>query len=102
MQPTHRRQSCKRVPRRFAWAVAFGLCFQISTIAQIPNINMGLDGEFAQIDFAQMYLDQVNRDAHQNQKQRNQNKELIESGVVSALDLEAPNKAVVEFNDATS
>jgi Ca-activated chloride channel family protein len=102
VQSVHRRQSCKRVPSRFAWAVAFGLCFQISTLAQIPNINMGLDGEFAQIDFAQMYLDQVNRDAQKRQKQRNQNKELIESGVVSALDLDAPNKAVAEFNNATS
>ena len=102
MQPTRGRQSSKSVPTRFAWAVAFGLCFQISTLAQIPNINMGLDGEFAQIDFAQMYLDQINRNARKNQKQRDQNKELIDSGVVSALDLEAPNKAVVEFNNATS
>ena len=72
MQPTRGRQSSKSVPSRFAWAVAFGLCFQISTLAQIPNINMGLDGEFAQIDFAQMYLDQINRDAHKRQKQRDQ------------------------------
>jgi len=94
--------SCKGIQRRLAWAVALGFCAQISALAQVPNINMGLDSEFAQIDFAQMYLDQMNRRMNKSEQQRKQDKELIDSGVVSALDLEAPNKAVVEFNNATS
>jgi VWFA-related protein len=65
-------------------------------------MNAGPDSGFAQIDFAQMYLDQINRHAKQSEQQRNQDRELIDSGVVSALDLEAPNKAVEEFNQATS
>jgi VWFA-related protein len=49
-----------------------------------------------------MYLDQVNRHAKESEHQKAQDKELIDSGVVSALDLEAPNKAVEQFNQATS
>jgi VWFA-related protein len=63
---------------------------------------MGPDSGFAQMDFGQMYLDQINRRANKTEQQRKQDKDLIDSGVVSALDLEAPNKAVVEFNSATS
>jgi Ca-activated chloride channel family protein len=94
--------SCKGIRRRLAWAVALWLSGQVSALAQLPNINAGPDSGFAQIDFAQMYLDQINRDARKSAQQRNQDKELIDSGVVSALDLEAPNKAVEEFNRATS
>jgi tetratricopeptide (TPR) repeat protein len=57
---------------------------------------------FAQIDFKQMYLDQLNRHQKEKEQQRAQDKALIDSGVVSALDLEAPTKAVEEFNRATS
>jgi len=63
---------------------------------------MGPDGGFAQVDFAQMYLDQINRHAQEREQQNARNNELIQSGTVSALDLEAPNKAVEEFNRATS
>ena len=65
-------------------------------------MNAGPDSGFAQIDFAQMYLDQMNRDARQTDHQKAQDKGLIESGVVSALDLAAPNKAVTEYNQANS
>jgi len=82
--------------------VALWLCGQISALAQIPYFNAGPDSGFAQIDFAQMYLDQVNRHAKESEHQKAQDKELIDSGVVSALDLEAPNKAVEQFNQATS
>ena len=90
------------MPLRLACAVTCLLYSQISTFAQVPNINMGLDGGFAQVDFAQMYLDQVNRHAQEREKQKAKNDELIQSGAVSAFDLEAPNKAIEEFNRATS
>lgn len=93
---------CKGIQRWFAWAVAFWLCGQISALAQVPNINMGPDAGFAQIDFAQMYLDQMNRHAQQREHQKAQDKELIDSGVVSALDLQAPNRALQEYNQANS
>ncbi len=90
------------MPLRLACAVTCLLYSQISSFAQVPNINMGLDGGFAQVDFAQMYLDQVNRHAQEREKQKAKNDELIQSGAVSAFDLEAPNKAIEEFNRATS
>ena len=49
-----------------------------------------------------MYLDQMNRKTDQSELQRKQDKALIDSGIVSALDLEAPNKAVQEYNQGTS
>ncbi len=90
------------IRHRLACAVALWLCSQVSALGQVPNINMGPDSGFAQMDFAQMYLDQINRRANKTEQQRKQDKELIDSGAVSALDLEAPNKAVVEFNSATA
>ncbi len=57
---------------------------------------------FALMDFSEMYLDQMNRKAREGEKQKAQDKELIDSGVVSALDLEAPMRAVEEFNHGSS
>ncbi len=54
------------------------------------------------MDFAQMYLDQQNRHAKFLEQQRIKNQELVQSGTVSPLDLEAPNKAVEEFNRAST
>lgn len=94
--------SGKVTSRRFACALAFCLCVQFSAFAQIPAFNTGPDSGFAQIDFVQMYLDQIKRNANQTEQQRKQNKELIDSGTVSALDLLAPYKAVEEYNRANS
>ena len=49
-----------------------------------------------------MYLDQISRHARESEQQKAQDKVLIDSGTVSALDLEAPNKAVAEYNRGTS
>jgi tetratricopeptide (TPR) repeat protein len=87
---------------RLAAVFVFFLGSQIAPLAQIPNINMGPDSTFAQIDFAQMSLDQMNRRMAKSEQNRKQEKEMIDSGVISALDLEAPNKAVEEFNEATT
>ncbi len=65
------------------------------------GVNVGPD-PLAQIDFQLMYLDQMNRHAKESEQRRKQNQNLIDSGVVSALDLQAPSKAVDEFNRATS
>jgi len=69
---------------------------------QLPTINTGSDSAFTRIDFAQMQLDQQNRDAKKKEERRIKDKGLIDSGVVSALDLAAPNKAVQQYNHATS
>jgi Ca-activated chloride channel homolog len=87
-----------RIKRSLAWAIAFWLGSQFSALAQIPNINIGPDSGLASIDFAQIYLDGMNRRAREREQQKAQDRELIASGVVSALDLEAPNKAVTEYN----
>jgi hypothetical protein len=55
---------------RLAWAVAFWLCNQICALAQVPNINVGPDSGFALMDFAQMYLDQMNRHAEKSAHQK--------------------------------
>jgi predicted Zn-dependent protease len=65
------------------------------------GVNLGPD-PLAVFDLKQMYLDQINRDQKKSEEQRKQDKALIDSGVVSQLDVEAPNKAVVEYNRATS
>lgn len=79
-----------------------GLGCAVVSSAQLPYMNAGPDSGFAQIDFAQMYLDQQNRDMKGNAEQQAAAKKLVSSGVVSALDLSAPNKAVNEFNRAAS
>src|SRR5438105_4312652 len=91
---------CKR---RLAGAVTCWLCCQVAALAQapIPPMNAGPD-PLAKMDFAEIYLDQINRHQKDSDQQRAQNKNLIDSGVVSALDLAAPNKAVQEYNRATS
>jgi Ca-activated chloride channel homolog len=81
---------------------AFCIAGPIPLSAQLPFMNAGPDSGFAQIDFAQLYLDQINRGAERTAKQKAQDQELIASGVVSALDLEAPNNAIEQFNKASS
>lgn len=65
------------------------------------GINMGPD-PLAQIDLKLLYLDQVNRDAKKSAERRQHDQSLVDSGLVSAFDLQAPNKAVDEFNRATT
>jgi|SRR5579872_804975 len=87
--------------RSFACGLICLICV-IASRAQLPYMNAGPDSAFAQIDFAQMYLDQQNREMQGNAEQREGAKKLVSSGLVSALDLSAPNKAVDEFNRAAS
>ncbi|MFZ0562155.1 MAG: VWA domain-containing protein [Terriglobales bacterium] len=71
-------------------------------LAQVPYLGRGPDAAFQQVDFSQMYLDQINRNTKQTDEQKAQNQKLVDSGVVSALDLAAPNKAVEEYNRAAT
>ena len=68
----------------------------------LPFMNAGPDSGFAQLDFAEMYLDQQNKRAKHLEEERIKNNKLIDAGVISALDLAAPNNAVQQFNHATS
>ena len=93
------------IKRSLTLFVAFWLCCGISAFAQIlglPFTNAGPDSLMEQVDFAQIYLETQNRQVKETERQRAIDKERVESGVVSALDLDAPNKAVEEFNRASS
>ena len=63
---------------------------------QLPYLNAGPTSVFAQIDFARMISDERVWDETEKHLQT----ALIDSGVVSALDLQAPDKAVKEFKQA--
>jgi Ca-activated chloride channel homolog len=86
--------------RRLAWVAAFWLWGQIAALAQLPGINTGVDSAMAQVDFAQIYLETENRRLKNIEELKAHDKELVESGAVSALDLDAPNGAIEEFNRA--
>lgn len=96
-------------PRLAAWGLAFWLCATISGFTQstgfyganaIPTFNVGADPIFGQMDFVQMSIDQINRRQKMSEAQKAQDRKLIDSGVISALDLEAPLGAIEEYNRA--
>ena len=98
MQSVPPHPSNKFISRWFVPACACFVLVSLPAFGQYLNINMGPDGGFQQIDFAQIQLDQVNRNANKSDQQRKQDKEMIESGVISSLDLQAPLKALEEYN----
>jgi Ca-activated chloride channel homolog len=74
-----------------------------STPGSFPLVNVGgslMSAQFERMDFAQKVLDQQSRKP--SGKELKRQKELLDSGTVSALDLSAPPKAVNEFNQATA
>ena len=75
--------------------------FNEGPVQVTTGINLGPD-PLAQYDLKLMVLDQASRHARESEERRKQDKQLIDSGMVSALDLEAPHNAVVEYNRATS
>lgn len=97
-----RRLLFHRINHLLAGVAVLWLCCEIPAQAQFPTMYGGPDTAFEQIDFAQMSMDQSNRNAKDREKQIAQNKEMIDSGALSALDLDAPNSAVNEFNLASS
>src|SRR2546421_221434 len=68
---------------------------------QIPVYMMmnggGVDSAMQAVDFARLKLEQDNAKAAELEAQRNK---LVQSGTVSALDLQAPPKAMAEYNKA--
>ncbi len=103
--------SSRSIRRQHVWVVAFWLCGGISALAQettgggampFPPMNGGLGSAMETVDFAEIYLESENRRLKDIERLKAEDKELIDSGVVSALDLEAPNNAVVEFNRGSS
>ncbi len=71
-------------------------------LAQLPFMNAGPDSGFAQMDFAQLYMDTTTREQKKNQEEVSQRKHLVEIGAISALDLDASNKALEEYNRAAT
>lgn len=74
------------------------LCVAILAQGQLPYMNAGPNSVFAQIDFAQMYKTKQLPAMSEIDPRRI----LPDSGSVSALDLEAPNKASQQFNHGVS
>ena len=101
------------IKRLLACVVAFWLCAEICAFAQqaqiptfsmsgLPYMNAGADSAMEQIDFAEAYLETQNKHAKEIEKLKAENKERVDSGTISALDLDAPNKAVEEYNRGTT
>lgn len=95
-----------RLPRSIPCIAVAGLvCLVLAANASAQQyyyyFNLGLNG-FPADDLAQIYLDQINRQYEKSAKQKAQDQALIDSGAVSALDLQAPNNAIEQFNHASS
>ena len=103
MQAAPHRLSFRIIKHRIAWAIACWLFGEMFSLAQsLPIINAGSDSGFQQIDFAQIYLDTQSRDLKKREELKLQNQELVDSGLISVLDLAAPNKDVKQYNLATT
>ena len=68
---------------------------QLITVGGGPG---NIEQQVASMDFAQMMINQQNRKQKENEERQAANKELISSGAVSPLDLDAPSRAVHEYN----
>jgi VWFA-related protein len=91
----------------YVLCVLVGWCLstwgQIDTLSATSLINFGggaVDAQFRSMDFAQKMLQEQNKSS--DPKVLAYQKELVDSGMVSGLDLAAPAKAVKEFNRAIS
>jgi Ca-activated chloride channel homolog len=75
---------------------------QVLPAGSIPLMNVGggyMESVFASVDFAQMTLEQQSSRAKERAQQR---QEMLASGMVSVLDLDAPYSAQTEFNRAAN
>lgn len=75
-------------------AISLGICASAQLISLTPTTP---GDAFAQLDYNQLYLSEQ-QDSERAKQQDSARQELVNSGVVSALDLRAPGKAVDEFN----
>ncbi len=74
-----------------------------TTPGALPLVNVGggpMESQFESMDFAQKILAQQNKKS--DPKTQAREKELVDSGTVSQLDLDAPARAVNEFNEASA
>jgi len=72
---------------------------EVSTATQ-TYLNPGQNSNFLQIDFSSMYSQ--NSLASDKEKKDQENRGLIEAGIVSPLDLKAPHYAIEQYNHATT
>lgn len=98
------RTDTESITLRFLRVIVAIFCFSGGLFAQsiLPYMNAGPDSAFAQVDFAQIYMDTATREQKKNAEQASQRKHLVEIGAVSALDLDASDKAIAEYNKAAS
>ena len=95
--------SLNTISRLLAGVAVLWMCCEIPAFAQgYATLYAGPDSIFEQIDFAEMNFDQSNKHMKLREEQKARNKDLVESGAVSVLDLDAPNNAIDEFNLGTS
>ncbi len=95
----------KCVGYAFACALALACLGSLSAHAQalLPFMNTGTpDAVFSQVDFAVMFLDETTREQKKNKQIIEQRQHLVDTGVVSALDLNASDKALQEYNQAAT
>ena len=85
-----------------ALAVALCLCSGLHAQGLLPFVNAGPDSAFSQIDFAQIYMDNTIKEQKNNIEQKAARQHLVDIGAVSALDLDAPGKALDEYNHAAT
>jgi VWFA-related protein len=83
---------------------------QVPACALLLSLCVGVRGQnpmaagyfSTRTDYETMNLSMQLNDAKEAEKQRKQNKELVDAGLVSALDLNAPNSAIEEFNNGVA
>ncbi len=103
MQATPHCLSFRIIKHGIAWAVACWLFGEMFSLGQsLPTINAGADSGFQQIELAQVYLETQSRDRKKKEELKLQNQKLVDSGLVSVLDLAAPDKDVKQYNRATT
>jgi len=89
----------------FIYAVlTMALCAPLA-LCQLVNTGGGpgtLEPAVAAIDFSQLVLEENTKKFKQTEQERLRRQGLIDSGMVSALDLAAPVKAIHEFNEGVS
>lgn len=80
--------------------VAVLLSLGLPALAQrpLPYIDGGRDSDFAQLDFAQMYLEQAWASETQSEASLRQQKS-DDQAVVSFLDMQAPKRAIEQFKE---
>jgi Ca-activated chloride channel homolog len=91
-----------QVLRLFLGSTALLTIILFPAYGQLPLMNTGSDYGMSQIDMTEIYLDTMNRQVRAGEHQQAQDKALVDSGLVSVLDLGAPRRAVEQFNRANT